>query len=403
MPSLSEKQKIIKEIDEILIAMILFNDDDSDDFKELMDVRMSILTTRYLNARNNIPKNDLDSVEMIWLYEDKEFKQIVRMDKQSFVSVVRLLENNVVFLNNSRNQQAPVWVQCIVAFHRFGCEGNGSSIFLNGHLFGISYGTVINYTERVIKALIDIRGTYIKWPNAEERIEISNRFKVKHGLLGAIGIVDGTPVHFHQRPKVDGEVFWTRKSRYSLNIQLICDDNGKILFYQVGWPGSVYDSTVFGRSIIASNPMNYFSNGQYILGDAGYTLLWYLCIPYIRPNSELPHNKVFNEYFSSARVRIEQVNAVWKNRFSSLKAVRIQIKKVEDFQRFNDWIVATLVLYNILHSLNDTWEDTTNYDDDENIDMLFTPVNNIVNEVPTNEAHVLRSTVQLNLLNWVYK
>ena len=73
----------------------------------------------------------------------------------------------------------------------------------------------------------------ISWPNAEERLLISHRFERDHGIPGAVGIVDGTPVFFSQRPGVDGEVFWSRKCRYGINLQLVCDDKKKIRFYVV--------------------------------------------------------------------------------------------------------------------------------------------------------------------------
>ena len=78
----------------------------------------------------------------------------------------------------------------------------------------------------------------------DQRREISQRFANKHGLPGAVGIVDGTPVTFANRPGIDGEVWFSRKQRYSMNLQLVCDDRGKILYYIVGWPGSVCDNTV---------------------------------------------------------------------------------------------------------------------------------------------------------------
>ena len=45
------------------------------------------------------------------------------------------------------------------------------------------------------------------WPDAAERRSISRRYASTHGLPGAVGVVDGTPVVFYQRPAVDGEVF----------------------------------------------------------------------------------------------------------------------------------------------------------------------------------------------------
>ena len=73
----------------------------------------------------------------------------------------------------------------------------------------------------------------------EQRRKISRYFAKKHGLPNAVGVVDGTPVIYYQKPGIDGEVFWTRKSHYAQNLQLICDHKGKIRYYLIGWPGTL--------------------------------------------------------------------------------------------------------------------------------------------------------------------
>ena len=92
------------------------------------------------------------------------------------------------------------------------------------------------------------RAQYVNWPDADERTKISIRMASNHGLPGCVTIVDGIPAVFCQRPAVDGEVFWTRKSHYAYNLQRYCDDQHLIRYYQVGWAGTVYDSNFF-RSV----------------------------------------------------------------------------------------------------------------------------------------------------------
>lgn len=43
----------------------------------------------------------------------------------------------------------------------------------------------------------------------------------KFALKGAVGIIDGSHFHFSQRPSVEGEVYWTRKHKYSLNATVL--------------------------------------------------------------------------------------------------------------------------------------------------------------------------------------
>eukprot|EP01035_Chromulina_nebulosa_P017634 gene17634-23212_t len=312
------------------------------------------------------------------------------MNKESFTRIVSLLESNDVFKNNSKRKQAPVWVQCVVAFHRFGCDGHGNSIFQSTHFQGLSHGSIVMYTNRVMKALIDIGNDWCSWPKANEREAISNRFKNKLGLSGAVGILDGTLVHFSQKPAVKGDDHRTGKNRYSINVQLLCDDLGKIIYYQVGWPGSVSDYTAFSSSQIESTPQQYFTNGEYLLADCNYNLNSYTITPYTQPLAA--QHKVFNDHLSSARVNIEQVKGVWKSRFTSLKNLRIQVKKEEDFITVCNWIVCTIILYNMLISFSDNWDN-----DDNEVDESMPHVHSDSN----NDGRELRNQVESNLLKWL--
>lgn len=290
----------------------------SAEFIDMMALYFGVNSSRYLNDRLDQPK--LEGLRnLFWDLSDEQFKQFARMDKTSFVHVLSLIEDHPIFHNNANNTQTYPWYQLAVASHRFGTEGNGSAIDAVALKAGISHGSVTQYTSRVITALLSLKDIYIRWPNATERAEISQRFAIKNGLFGAVGIVDGTPVHFFQRPGLDGEIWWTRKMRYSMNVQLICDDNGRIIYYVLGWPGSVYDATIFNRCRMCLSPEEFFSAGEYLLADAGYTLTFYCCTPYRNPAAQEPANKVFNELFSSGRVTIEHVNGRWKGRFASLK------------------------------------------------------------------------------------
>eukprot|EP01035_Chromulina_nebulosa_P026346 gene26346-34467_t len=169
---------------------------------------------------------------------------------------------------DSVNSRLPVWIQLVVALKRLSVSGNGQCVGRVAHSTGIGNGTVSLFTSRILKAILDLKDDVVKWPNELERKEISRRNKIKYGFKHCVGVVDGTPVVFSQKPAVDPSSFWSRKSHYAINLQLICDDNKRIRFYITGWPGSVYDSTVLSRSLVAIHPEFFFSNKEYILADA---------------------------------------------------------------------------------------------------------------------------------------
>jgi hypothetical protein len=101
--------------------------------------------------------------ELFDIMPPSSYKQIVRMDKDTFERIIRLIKDNPVFHSESNIQQQPVWFQCMVVFERLGCDGNGASVGRFGRHYGISAGAVCAYTDRVFKALLGIL-----WLQAEE-------------------------------------------------------------------------------------------------------------------------------------------------------------------------------------------------------------------------------------------
>ena len=135
---------------------------------------------------------------MLQRWGEAEFRQETRKTQHSFKCLVKLIDNHPIFHNNSTNLQAPVWEQLFVMLKRLGCEGNGVSVGNVSRYGGVSIGTVIKYSERVITSIYDIGHQLIEWPDETERREISSRFNINHGLKGTVAIVDGTQIILSQ-------------------------------------------------------------------------------------------------------------------------------------------------------------------------------------------------------------
>ena len=394
MPQKSERQVLLDQLEDLLRTLAIFGLESTQEFAEIIGLYANLNESRYLNMRSPLPRIDgLKSI--LFDFPDRQFQQICRMDKASFVSIENLISNHPIFHNLSMNKQTDVWIQLMVVLNRLGCDGNGASIGKMAIFTGIGEGTVLLFTDRVFTAILSLKDKSIKWPNSRERRRISRAFAAKDGLENAVGVVDGTHIHFAWKPGIDGEVYWTRKSRYSLNVQLVCDNKGRIIYYVIGWPGSVFDSTVFGESPLFQQPDKFFSEFQYILGDAGYGSTAFICTPFRNPAAQIAENSLFNELFSSARVIIEHVNGILKGRFQSLKGVRILIKEKSDFEKMNNWILVCLILHNILLEIRDSWneEEDDDNDDDESDDRVRA-------EEIAIDANSLRHRVQTQLLQW---
>ena len=212
-----------------------------------------------------------------------------------------------------------------------------------------------------------------------------------------MGLNDGTPIVFSRRPAIDGETFFSRKGFYCINLQLVCDDRGFIRSYLTGWPGSVFDNSLFEKTRMFTERANYFSEGEYLLADSGYALSPICATPYRKPQSNADHNKLFNELFSSARGKIEHVNGILKSRWSSLKGIPTQIKQKSDFAKVNHHIIACIILYNLLLKLKDHWVEDEDVAEDGRVGAVEM---NLREE--DRDAKQLRIYVQSECLTWYY-
>ena len=209
MPVLSERKVLLRQFNSLLMQLVMDGRDSTKEFSDIMELAASLSSCRYLNPRNSIPKGS-EWRELFFSFPEGEFRQMVRMDQISFLQILQKIEDHPVFHNDSMVAQEKVWIQLVVALNRFGCYGNGISIGRVARFAGISNGSVWNFTKRVITAIRSLTADYVYWPDEGQRIRIAKRFFQKHGLKYCVGIVDGTPVIFLQKPGVDGETFYDR-------------------------------------------------------------------------------------------------------------------------------------------------------------------------------------------------
>lgn len=90
------------------------------------------------------------------------------------------------------------------------------------------------------------------------------------------------------------------------------------------------------------------------MADGGYALTSNLITPYRNPQGE---QLEFNGKFFSARIIVEHVMGLLKGRWGCLRGLRIQIRKKEDVERVNRWIVCVLILHNMVMKFKDNWDE----------------------------------------------
>jgi hypothetical protein len=187
----------------------------------------NLYSERYMAERMDIPKSQ---GFMHLLLNDYKvtypliFRNYLSIDPACFDALVEAIRDDEIFHNNSSNSQMPIEQQVVIALYRFGHYGNAASIMKVALQFGVGVGTVHLVTTRVIKACCseNFRSSSIQWANdqmkaeAKEWVEENSCPAWRNGWL----MVDGTLVPLFRRPGYFGNVFFDRKSNYSLNVQV---------------------------------------------------------------------------------------------------------------------------------------------------------------------------------------
>ena len=356
------KATIVQNLETITLWKNLLEDSD-DDINEASDIDEDsavineetpedllpfIYAERYLEPRISVPKSRDWSENVLPKYDDGRFRQIVRVSRNAFGIILWSIKSHPVFTNNSRVDQLCIEQQLQIALYRFGRFGNAASVMDVARTFGVSEGTVINCTKRVIEAILSLEDTYLRWYTTRESTNMKKRIYQRSGFSNCLGFLDGTAIVYAEKPVKDGEFYYNRKSDYGLNCQIVADLDTRIRFFFLGYPASVHDSRCIEESDLCGHPEDFFDDGEYILADSAYTLSDRTITPFKKPASLQPDNAAFNEILSSMRVRVEHCIGILKNRFQSLKGMRQKVAGKKGAREVVYWVKACAILHNMI-------------------------------------------------------
>lgn len=295
-------------------------------------------------------------------YYNNRINPLVEMNEAQFIQMFRLNKNltqrliNLVtpFMeegqtNNSLDIRTKVLVALVFFGHGSYQKVTGKNIFC-----GISQPSVSRCIREVSVALNEdnIINQWINFPhNLNELQELRARFFRKHNFPGVVGCVDCTHIAI-VAPNEDEHIFVNRKNYHSLNVQLICDENLKIMNVVERFPGSTHDAHIWRQSNMSQlMEAIYHRNNEnlfFLLGDSGYPLRPWLLTPLRDTIPGTPEDR-FNTALKSVRSIIERCNGVLKNRFRCLLKHRVLHYSPEMAAKI---IKACCVLHNMCVSDN---------------------------------------------------
>ena len=205
---------------------------------------------------------------------------------------------------------------------------------------------------RVCNALLLLKGQWIFMPSVAEQARTSEFNLTKFGLPGISMAVDGVHCYFADTPRgvpdhiTDLRVFWGRKARYSINCQVIGNEQ-RICDIDVQWPGSTHDARIWRLSHakhIIEEQIQYK-----IAADSGYPISQVLVKPYSAAEvlEDPRRRRTFNRKLSGLRtIMTEDIFGRWKKRFPILRNLRCHLELSQKI------IVTTAILENIAHAWN---------------------------------------------------
>ena len=383
----SSKQLVLDRLDEVisttlkrLVAATLMGLSVSDlevQLYLLRGLRSRVRNSRYLQRgkyRKRHPKFDLylrtDHDNRL---TDREFKFHFRVTRDCFWQLVSLLEEHPSFKRKGSDTrgkpQKPAAHQLLILLKYFGSDGNAGSSVSLGTFFGIGSGTVDDCKERALEGLLSLEDRTYIWPNGDERRAIANRIKENHLFPNCVGIIDGTLLPLATRPLLHGENYLSRKKFYAIVMLIVCDDQCRITYYHVGWPGSVHDNRVWRTCNLFKNCDKFFSSKEYLLGDSAFTASNIMVPPYKSyAGSFLSGNQsAFNTLLSKPRVKSEHCIGRLKGRLPFLKGIRNVIGNKKHMDRVIDLVRGSVILHNFLikEPIDEDWiNNSTDGNDD---------------------------------------
>ncbi|XP_061170415.1 putative nuclease HARBI1 [Saccostrea echinata] len=288
-------------------------------------------------------------------WSDEELRRRYRFGQHGINFIGDVIRNDLERATK-RNSALSVQNQVMITLRYL---ASGSFLQVVGDTLGFDKSTVSRTVKRVTEALVARADTFIKWPDATAKSTIKTGFYRMAGFPNVIGCIDGTHVRI-QAPSHDENSFVNRKGFHSINVQAVCDHEGKLTNINASWPGSVHDSHIFRtsqiRTYLEEEENGLFENGV-LLGDSGYACRPFLLTPYANPQNE-PEEK-YNQAHARTRSEIERTFGRLKRRFHVLHS---EIRMKPD--RACRIIIACAVLHNIAINLGEP-EDEDEVEEDQ--------------------------------------
>ena len=258
---------------------------------------------------------------------EEEWKENLRMSRESFNELCDLLGPYIEQQTTHMRRPITVETQVAILLYYISDEGRLRKV---ANAFGVSRSSCSIIIRKVSRVITTYLGPQlINLPLNEESVqEKVLKFYETFSVPQCLGAIDGTHIEIKQ-PLSNSSDYINRKSRFSLNVQALCDYRCCFMDVVVKWPGSVHDARMFANSklnyllkneLIPPCRRNILGNDVpvFIIGDPAYPLMPYLMKEYAGGGVNR-QEQYFGFRLCSARNVIECAFGRLKARFGCLR------------------------------------------------------------------------------------
>ncbi|CAG2249443.1 HARBI1 [Mytilus edulis] len=218
---------------------------------------------------------------------EREMRERYRFGRETFDFLVDLLGKDLQ-RGTMKKTALTVEEQLSIALRFY---ASGAFLQVIGDTLGYDKSTVSRAVDDVTNAILARKKDFISFPTSKADIdEVKLGFHEQANFPHVVGCIDCTHVRI-QRPTEDEPAFVNRKNFSSINVQAVCNHEGKFTQITADWPGSVHDSHIFKNSSICKHLEENHKGlvDGVLLGDSGYMCRPFLCHLLIHINKKKLH------------------------------------------------------------------------------------------------------------------
>ena len=192
------------------------------------------------------------------------WKKNFRVRREDFLELVEMIRP-YARETSKRARQDIITVEKRVAMTLHYLKDQGS-VAIAANVFDCSISSTCNAVKEVCRILSkNISPCMIKYPSSKAVVEKANRgFLQKFGFPRVLGCIDGTHIPI-SKPHKNPHDYFSYKMTYTINVQAICDCNGRFTDVDNKWPGSLHDARFFAKFYTKGKFKRYYE--ELIPGD----------------------------------------------------------------------------------------------------------------------------------------